>query len=79
MMKNSITILATALLILLLTILISTLMGALSGWVVGWFFGETILIFFSKLGITGFSMWQIGASLGFISGFLRQTKMKTTS
>lgn len=53
----------------------STLMGALSGWIVGWFFSDTILTFFSFLAgghIGGLSMWEIGASLGFIGGFLRR-------
>ncbi len=50
-----------------------TLMGAFSGWIVGWFFADTILDFFSYgFGPTyNLSMWETGAALGFISGFLR--------
>ena len=47
--------------------------GALVGWFIGLFFGETILGIFASLGVTGFSMWQIGAFLGFLSGFFKQT------
>jgi len=57
--------------LLLLAPLIGVLFGALSGWVVGWFFSETILAFFAALGVKGLAMWQIGAALGFVSGFLR--------
>jgi len=58
-----------------------TLMGALSGWVVGLFFGETILTFFSYIfgASHGFQMWQIGASLGFMSGFLKKPKLSLVS
>ena len=57
--------------VLVLVVTLGTLMGALSGWIIGWFFSETILGFFTALGVTGLKMWQIGASLGFIGGFFR--------
>ena len=52
---------------------VGTFFGAFAGWAVGMFFAETILGFLSRLGIdvNGLAMWEIGASLGFISGFLR--------
>lgn len=53
--------------------ILTTFMGAFSGWFIGLFFGETILGILSSLGITGFSMWQIGAFLGFVGGFFRTT------
>lgn len=46
--------------------------GAFAGWVVGWFFDETILGIFRQFGITA-EMWQLGAFLGFVGGFLRAT------
>ncbi|MDR1691260.1 MAG: hypothetical protein LBR35_00255 [Rickettsiales bacterium] len=55
--------------ILFLSITFGTIVGAFSGWVVGLFFGKTILSVFAALGLVGFQMWQIGAALGFISGF----------
>lgn len=51
--------------------LFSSLMGAFTGWVVGLFFGKTILGILATLGIEGFKMWQIGATLGFIGSFFR--------
>lgn len=65
--------LAMATVMFVLLILFGTLMGALSGWVVGWFFADTILTFFSYMfgAAVPLQMWELGASLGFISGFLR--------
>ena len=70
---------ATGLVILFILLfpLIGTLFGALSGWVVGWFFSETILSFFTELGVTSSAMWQIGASLGFIGGFFKTIQYNT--
>jgi len=50
-----------------------TFMGAASGWIVGWFFADTILTFFSYIfgAAHGFQMWEIGAVMGFLSGFFR--------
>lgn len=50
-----------------------TLMGAVGGWVVGLFFADTILTFFSYIfgNSHGLQMWEIGASLGFISGYFK--------
>ncbi len=48
---------------------ISTFFGAVIGWFVGLFFGKAILGILACVGIKGFSMWQIGAALGFIGGF----------
>lgn len=60
-----------AALLIVVVVLLSTIVGAFVGWLVGLFFGETILGIFACLGITGFKMWQIGAFLGFVSGFFR--------
>ncbi len=56
---------------------LGTLFGAFAGWVVGWFFEETILGIASQLGIDGVTMWQLGAALGFVGGFLK-TKVTAT-
>lgn len=48
---------------------LGTIMGSLIGWVVGLLFEEAIT---STLGALGnLSMWKLGATLGFISGFFR--------
>lgn len=43
--------------------------GIIVGWVVGLALGDTILGILAQIGITGFSMWQIGAFFGFVSSF----------
>ena len=57
--------------VIFLAAIAATVVGALVGLVVGWLFGGTILSFFAALGITGFKMWQIGASLGFAGSFFK--------
>lgn len=52
-------------------IVLSTLMGAIAGWAVGLFFSDTILGILSQLGVRNISMWQFGAFMGFIGGFLK--------
>ena len=49
----------------------TTIIGAFTGWIVGWFFGDTILTILSQLGVHDANMWQWGAFLGFLSGFLK--------
>ena len=59
------------LLLIMLSLIANVLFGAASGWFIGLFFGSTISEILAQIGIEGFSMWQIGAFLGFISGFLK--------
>jgi hypothetical protein len=56
--------------------LLGSIVGAFAGWLVGLLFGETILGILESLGISGFAMWQIGAFLGFISGFFKKFNTK---
>lgn len=53
--------------------LLMPLIGAFTGVVVGFFFDETSRSFLDALGMTKLEMWQFGAMLGFVSGFLRTT------
>jgi len=59
--------------LIFVAIVIGTLTGAVCGWVVGLFFDTTILTTLAKLGahVEGLTMWQLGATLGFIGGFFR--------
>lgn len=70
--------LAVCAIILLPTI--GTCFGAFAGWAVGLFFAETILGFLSRTGIdvSGLAMWELGAALGFIGGFLK-TSVSTSA
>ena len=55
---------------ILLILPFATLCGGIAGVIVGAFFGDTITGTFAQIGIHA-SMWQIGATLGFVGGFLR--------
>lgn len=54
-----------------IAVVLGPLLGAFAGWVVGLVFGETILGIAAQLGIKDVEMWQLGAFLGFVSGFLK--------
>lgn len=57
--------------------LIGVLVGAFSGWVVGLFFADTIMTVFAGFGFSAsISMWQLGATLGFVGSFFRMTGRK---
>lgn len=56
---------------LVFLIILGTLLGAVTGWIVGLFFSETILSVLAGFGAQGFTMWQLGAALGFIGPFFR--------
>jgi hypothetical protein len=49
----------------------ATFFGAVAGWIVGLFFGDTILGVVSQFGLRGITMWQFGAFMGFVGGFLK--------
>lgn len=55
--------------------ILTALIGAVSAWIVGLFFADQIIDFLNRLGVRtdGLSMWQIGAALGFIGGYLKTT------
>ncbi len=68
-----------ALILAFIAPILSTLFGAFSGWVVGLVFEDTIMGFLARLGlnIEGLTMWQLGAALGFIGGYLKTTVHET--
>ena len=47
------------------------LFGAISGWVVGLILGQAILGALASAGWTGITMWQLGATMGFIGAFFK--------
>ena len=51
--------------------MISPLFGGIAGWVVGLFFGDTILGILGQLGVHNVTMFQFGAFMGFVGGFLK--------
>lgn len=52
-------------------IILGTLVGALAGWTVGLVFGDTILGILGQVGIHNVTMFQFGAFMGFVGGFLK--------
>lgn len=62
--------------IILITVPLTTLIGAIIGMATGWFFGDTILYVLARAGIINISMWQLGATLGFVAGFFVKSDSK---
>ena len=58
-----------------LFVILGTCLGAVAGWLVGLVFSDTILGILDQLNIRGIAMWEFGAFMGFVGGFL---KTKTT-
>lgn len=56
---------------LVVIVILGPLIGALSGLIVGIFFSTPILNTLSAFGVEGVSMWQLGATLGFVGGFFK--------
>ena len=69
-------------LVLIVTVLaiLGTFFGGVAGWIVGLFFTDTIMNTLNRIGVDtlGMTMWQLGATLGFISGFFKATGVKAT-
>lgn len=58
---------------LFIVIILGTLMGGVAGWVVGLLFTDAIMGTLDAFGVETFemTMWEFGATLGFISGFFK--------
>lgn len=65
--------------LMILFTLLGTFFGALTGWIVGWFFTDTILTGLAAFGVKGLTMWQIGATLGFVGGFFKSVQTNNSS
>ena len=62
----------------ILLVILGTFLGGIVGWIVGLFFTDIIMNTLNRFGVDtlGMSLWQLGATLGFISGFFKTTYMK---
>ena len=47
--------------------------GGVGGWLVGIVFGDMILCTLTAFGIKGLTMWQLGVTLGFLSGYFKSS------
>ena len=66
--------------VVFILVILGTLFGGIAGWIVGLFFTDTIMNTLNRIGVDtmGMTMWQLGATLGFISGFFKATGVKET-
>lgn len=74
-MEKFIGIVSFGLIIAFVAPIISCFLGAFAGWTVGLVFEQEIIGFLTRCGVQteGLKMWQLGAALGFIGGYLKTT------
>ncbi len=63
-----------AVVLLIFLVALRTILGAFSGWAVALFLNEPLLNVFAAAGVHGLELWEVGAALGFVSGFFVQWK-----
>lgn len=70
-----------AIALVLILVPLATLFGGFTGWVVGIFFEDTIRNTLLAIGIDlgSVTMFQIGATLGFVGSFFKSTNTNTNS
>ena len=61
--------------LVIVRVILGTFFGGVAGWIVGPFFTDTIMQTLNRIGVDtmGMTMWQLGATLGFVSGFFKFT------
>lgn len=66
--------------VVFIVVTLGTLFGGIAGWIVGLFFTDTIMNTLNRIGVDtmGMTMWQLGATLGFISGFFKAASVRAT-
>ena len=64
--------------LIFVTVILGTFFGGVAGWIVGLFFTDIIMDTLNRIGVDtmGMTMWQLGATLGFVSGFFKSTKVQ---
>ena len=65
-------------LLVIVMVILGTFFGGVAGWIVGLFFTDIIMDTLNRIGVDtmGMTMWQLGATLGFVSGFFKSTKVQ---
>ena len=63
--------------VVFILVILGTLFGGIAGWIVGLFFTDTIMNTLNRIGVDtmDMTMWQLGATLGFVSGFFKSAKV----
>ena len=64
--------------LIIVMVILGTFYGGVTGWIVGLFFTDTIMQTLNRIGVDtmDMTMWQLGATLGFVSGFFNSTKVQ---
>ena len=64
--------------LIIVMVILGTFFGGIAGWIVGLFFTDTIMGTLNRIGVDtmGLTMWQLGATLGFVSGFFKSAKVQ---
>ena len=67
--------------LIIVMVILGTFFGGVAGWIVGLFFTDTIMGTLNRIGVDtmGMTMWQIGATLGLISGFFKSSGVKVNN
>lgn len=52
-------------------VILGTFLGGVAGWIVGLAFADTILGILAQIGVHNVTMFQFGAFMGFVGGFLK--------
>ncbi len=64
--------------VIIVVVCLGTLFGGFAGWVVGYFFEDAIMKTLQGFGVSPiFTMWELGATLGFIGGFFKPPQMNS--
>ena len=64
--------------LIIVMVILGTFFGGVAGWIVGLFFTDTIMQTLNRIDVDtmGMTMWQLGATLGFVSGFFKSTEVQ---
>lgn len=77
-MEKALAAIGLSLIMILAIPILGSFFGALSGWAVSLVWNDAILGFLSRIGVdtNGLTLWQVGASMGFLGGFLKTSVHK---
>lgn len=77
-MEKALAAVGLTLVMILVIPILGSFFGALSGWAVSLVWNDAIIGFLSRIGVdtNGLTLWQVGAAMGFLGGFLKTTVHK---
>jgi len=77
-MEKALAAIVLSLVMILVIPILGSFFGALSGWAVSLVWNDEILGFLGRIGVdtNGLTLWQVGAAMGFLGGFLKTSVHK---